>query len=289
MKKRTSARRILIIVAVFLVILLYIGFPTAMAVVSIAPDGGTPGNPPADFTSVTLTTADNLHLGAWYAEPENGAVIILVHGAGGGRESVTGFAEMLHRSGFGVLAVSLSGFGDSEGQINRRGWNGTRDIGAAVTFLQTRPEVRSIGGLGLSMGGEILLGAASTYPGLTAVAVDGATFRALNEYVMLPMNEPLYRNFTHRVLSFALGVFSGDSQPEPPILTSIQAAEGTYFLFIAAGNVDEEIAFNQFYQDAVGERGDLWIVPNAGHTGGFGSVPEEYERRVIEFFRAHLL
>jgi fermentation-respiration switch protein FrsA (DUF1100 family) len=38
----------------------------------------------------------------------------------------------------------------------------------------------------------------------------------------------------------------------------------------------------------LGERAALWIAPDADHVQAFGRHPEEYERRVIEFFDAAL-
>lgn len=287
--KRRRLLRIVGMLLVLLVAVLYIGFPLVMAFAAITPHYNSEIEPPEGFADITVTTTDGLHLGAWYIEPANGAAIILVHGAGSGRESTRAYAQMLQEQGFGVLTLNMSGYGDSEGRINRRGWNGTRDIGAAVAYLQGRDNVRAIGALGLSMGGEILLGAASSYPAVQAIAVDGATARAVNEYSALPMNQPLYRNFTHHVFSFMVGVLTGDRQPQPPLLESLQAAETTTFLFIAAGANDEEVAFNTFYHEAAPDRSSLWIIPDVGHTGGFSRYPAEYEQHVVDFFEAQLL
>ncbi len=286
--KRSRLLRIIVLFAILLIIALYIGIPTIMAVAAIVPDHSSAGEPPQGFQEITVETEDGIALAGWYAEPENGAVIILVHGAGSGRNSVRSHAVMLHENGFGVLALNISGYGDSEGAINRLGWTGTNDIGAAVNFLSVRDEVKAIGGLGLSMGGEILLGAASSYPTLQAIAVEGATHRCLEEYTALPQNRPLYRNFTHRVFTFMAGIFSGNAPPEPPLLNSIEQAETTAFLFIAAGNEGEEIDYNTLFHHAARDHSSLWVIPEVGHTNGFRSVPDLYESRVIEFFRAEL-
>lgn len=285
LSKRRGFLRISALVIVLAPIVLYVGFPALMALSAIAPDGSNAGEPPEGFALVTLTTADDVQLGAWYAEPQNGMAIILVHGAGGGRDHVRAFASMLHDNGFGVLAVNMRGYGDSEGRINRLGWDGTRDIGAAVRFLTERDEANAIGGLGLSMGGEILLGAASHYPELQAIVTDGATSRGFNDYISLPMNQPFYRNFTHRIFCFMVGLFSGGSEPETTLVASIKAAETTSFLFIAAGNDDDEALFNELFHTAAGDRGSLWVIPGVGHTGGFSHDPAAYEQRVIDFFQ----
>ncbi len=277
---------ILIVIAPLLV---YIVLPAAFGIAAIWPASGDAGDPPAGFSDVTLTTSDNVKLAAWYIAPTNGAVIILVHGAGSGRQSVRGQAEMLAGHGFGVLAINTRGFGDSEGSINRFGWQGTLDVGAAVAYLANQPDVAAIGGLGISMGGEILLGAASAYPQIEAIISDGATSRSVEEYQALPKNESIWRNFTTRVLTLSVRILSGDAPPKP-LLDSMLEADTTRFLYIAAGDVATEVEFNERFLDQVGaERAALWVVPDVGHTGGFGKYREEYEARVIEFFEANLL
>lgn len=270
------------------VLLLYIVMPAAMGVAAIVPQDGDVDDPPAGFTEITLTTTDNVELAAWYAEPKNGAVIILIHGAGDTRDSVRGYAEMLVENDFGVLAFDMRGFGESGGDLNRLGWKGTLDVGAAMAYLRTRPEVETIGGLGLSLGGEVLLGAASAYPDLRAIVADGATCRSLDEYTDLPANRALYRNFTNRVFYLSVRVLTGD-RPPTPLLDSMREAAATEFLFIAAGNDDTEIEFNEYFTDQLAGRANVWIVPDVGHTGGFKRHPSDYEQRVIPFFEEALI
>lgn len=282
--KRGKLLRLGGIVLALLIAGLYIGLPTIMAVGVILPDTDNTGEPPEDFTNITLTARDDVQLAAWYAEPENGAVIILLHGAGNEREDVREHAIMLHENGFGVLAMNLRGHGDSEGRINRLGWDGSMDVGAAVDYLSGRDNIDFIGALGLSMGGEILLGAASQYPIIRAIAADGATFRAVDDYVSLPSNRALYRNMVTGIFTFMVSVFTGDGQPAPTLLNSIKATDTTFFLFIAAGNVGEEIDYNEMFHNAVVDRSELWIIPNVRHTQGFAQNRTEYERRLINFF-----
>lgn len=280
--------RLIGILIILSIVAVYIGLPTVMALTVIAPEAHADGAPPDGFAMITLMTDDNVQLAAWYAEPQNGAAIILVHGAGSGRESMRDYATMLQENGFGVLALNLRGYGDSEGRINRLGWNGTQDISAAIAYLSGRNGVEIIGGLGVSLGGEVLLGATSHYPIIRAVVADGATYRSVNEYTTLPANRPLYRNFTQHVFSFMVTVLSGDIQPEPPLLESIQVADNTSFLFIAAGNEDSEVAYNHLFHETMPDS-SLWIIPDVGHTGGFNHIPDEYEDRVIGFFNQVLL
>ena len=68
-------------------------------------------------------------------------------------------AELLAKHGYGVLALDMSGHGESGGRTNRLAWLGTEDIAAAARYLAEQPGVRSVGALGSSMGGEAVLGA----------------------------------------------------------------------------------------------------------------------------------
>lgn len=286
-RRRTLLRWFFILLAV-LILLVYIGMPFAFGVYATLPIKTSVGAPPEGVEEISLLTEDNVKLIAWYAPPQNGAVIILVAGAHGTRNSVRPYADMLRQHGFGTLSLDLRGHGESEGNSNQFGWEGTQDIGAAVAFLQTREEVKAIGGLGTSLGGEVVLGAASTYPELQAIVSDGASFRSVEEYIDLSYQRPLHRNFTTRVMYLAVRLFSGD-KPPLPIRDSLLAAPNTHFLLIAGGNEHTEVDYNEMFADTVGERATLWVAPKAGHVGAFGRHREEYEQRVISFFEESLL
>ncbi len=285
--KHPSRKRVLrwiVILVVAAILGLYLVLPAAFGVIAVLPYQESVGAPPDGFEAVTLETDDGVTLDAWYAPPSNGAVIILLHGAGGSREGLRGYADMLVQRGYGVLALDARGHGTSGGTTNRLGWHGTSDVGAAVAFLQDHEEVTAMGALGLSMGGEILLGAASAYPEIRAIVADGATQRCLDELKALESERPLYRNFTARVFFATVQLLSGDNPPTPPLLESMVAADSTTFLLIAAGTNEEEIDYNELFADTVGERVSLWIAPDVSHTKAFKRYPDEYANRVIAFF-----
>lgn len=211
-------RRVLRWIAILIaaaIVGLYVILPVGFGVYAVNPARQPVGAPPDSFEAITLTTGDGVTLAGWYAPPSNGAAILLLHGAGGSRESVRRYADMLVRHGYGVLALDLRGHGESDGVTNRLGWQGTQDVKAAVEYLQARPEVARIGGLGLSMGAEALLGAASEVPALEAIAADGATRRCIEELRALPSERPLVRNYTARVMYLTVRVLSGDDPPSP--------------------------------------------------------------------------
>jgi len=141
-------------------------------------------NPGTPYQDVSFTTSDGLRLEGWYVPTKNGATVVIVPGRKGPQKP----ARLLAEHGFGVLLFDRRGEGESEGDPNGFGWAGTRDVRAAIAFLRGRPEVDEsrIGGLGLSVGGEILLQAAAETDDLRAVVSEGAGFRSVREAVDLP-------------------------------------------------------------------------------------------------------
>jgi dienelactone hydrolase len=92
-------------------------------------------------------------------------------------------ARMLTRHGYGVLLFDRRGDGQSEGDPYR--WDGNKDVKAALAFLQGQPDIDAdrIGGLGLSLGGELLLKTAAESQALRAVASEGAGVRTIREHM----------------------------------------------------------------------------------------------------------
>ncbi len=124
---RKHALRWVVILIAVLIVAVYIVLPIGFAIAVVFPYQESVGAPPEGFESVALTTDDGVKLAAWYTPPTNGAAIMLIHGAGGSRESLRGYGEMLVRNGYGVLALDLRGHGESDGTTNRFGWQGTHD------------------------------------------------------------------------------------------------------------------------------------------------------------------
>ena len=133
----------------------------------------------AAHENVSFRTSDGLELQGWYVPSKNGAAVI----AFPGRSGPQAHTRMLVSHGYGVLLFDRRGEGKSEGDSNLLGWGGDKDILAAVEFLKARPDVDpgKIGGIGLSVGGELMLQAAAETDELAAVVSEGAGTRQLSE------------------------------------------------------------------------------------------------------------
>ena len=93
----------------------------------------------APYEDVEFTTERRARLKGWYIRSRNGAAVISFPG----RASSQKRAKLLARHGYGVLLFDRRGEGESEGDPNLFGWEGERDVHAAVAFLQGRARRRS--------------------------------------------------------------------------------------------------------------------------------------------------
>ena len=250
----------------------------------------TPADRGIAYEDVSFDTAKGLTLSAWFIPAQNGAVVITVHGAGRNRATVLDEAEILVRHGYGVLMVDLEGFGDSEGRANAFGWVGARGVHAAIDYLKSRDDVDAdrIGGLGLSMGGEVLLQAAGESDGLKAVVSEGGTGRTGKDFrEMDAFDYDTIVTAIHFVAGATMSVISGEPAP-PPLKQMVQQIAPRRVLLIAA-SIPEEEKLMSMYREIGGEYFDMWTIPESKHVGAFDLHPEEYEERVVAFFDDALL
>ena len=274
-------------------VVFFLVFPITLGVfatnVPVVPSDTTenPGDRGLAYEEVSFETDEGLTLHAWYIPSQNRAAVITVHGAGSNRSTAMDEAEMLARNGYGVLMVDLEGFGDSDGRANAFGWVGARDIHAATAYLRTRNDIDRdrIGGVGLSMGGEVLLQAAGESADLKAIVAEGSTARTYEDFD--EMKNPGVNLAIHFVTGITMRVISGEPTP-PPLKEMVQRIAPRDVLLIGA-NLDEERELMAMYDDIGGPTFELWIIPEAKHVGGYDLHREEYEQRVVAFLNASLL
>jgi fermentation-respiration switch protein FrsA (DUF1100 family) len=244
---------------------------------------------PADlgraYEEVTLRTSDGLDLAAWYVPSRNGAAVVSYPT----RAGKLPHARMLARHGYGVLLVDARGYDGSEGDPNMFGWNGAKDVEAAVAWLERRPDVEPerIGGIGFSVGGEVTIEAAAGNSGLAAIVSEGAGVRSVREGLLRGWRGVLSIP-QEAVLTASVAVL--DETPPPPSLDDLAgqiSPRAAFFVHARQGGGGEEL--NPEYFDAAEPPKELWRIEEGGHVGGLEAQPVEYERRVVGFFDRHLL
>jgi uncharacterized protein len=241
----------------------------------------------ATHEDVSFTTDDGLRLRGWYVPSKNGAAVISFPGRKGTQKP----ARILAQHGYGVLLFDRRGEGQSEGDPNAWGWNGYRDVDAAVRYLESRPDVHGgqIGGIGLSVGGEMMLEAAARSHGMKAVVSEGAGERSVHEVVDMTGSGKWLSLASYGPLSAGIALFSNDAPP--PSLKDLvgRIAPTPVFFVYGEHGQDGERNLNPTYYEAAGKPKAIWEVPDSGHVGGIDAHPKEYERRVVGFFDRALL
>lgn len=263
-------------------------FPTAIAYVVThtaraevpAPSLG------AAHEEVAFTTSDGLRLQGWFVPSRNGATVIAFPGRSGPQKH----ARMLVRHGYGVLLFDRRGEGASEGDPNTFGWHGERDLHAAAAFLRSRPDVdpKRIGGIGLSVGGEMLIHAAAGSDVFAAVVSEGASGQSLRDGIANGevSAEAIVADAS---VTVATALFTNDLPPSSlKSEVATIAPSAVFFVYGENGQGGTEKRPNQGFYEAAGEPKQIWEVPNGQHIAGITTQPAEYERRVIGFFDEHL-
>jgi pimeloyl-ACP methyl ester carboxylesterase len=241
------------------------------------------------YEDATFETSDGITISGWYVPSQNGAAILVAHGAGGARIRPLLHVRLLVDAGYGVLVFDARGHGESEGGTNTYAWGADADVVAAAHYLDTRPDVEDgrIGALGLSMGAEMVLDGASQDTPISAVVADGAGVRSVKEMLDLRVTwkSALATSWVASINVSTMALSGGGLPPAiGDRVSSIQAPT----LYIASTHEPEERELNRTWFGRTNAPKELWAV-DAPHTGGLRTFPDEYAERVLSFFEQNLL
>jgi len=240
-----------------------------------------------------VTSPDGVELRGWKvrAENPNGSWVLLFHGVADNRVGAIRQSEFLLRAGYNLVMMDQRAHGESGGAMATYGWLERNDTRAAVDALIASEHPAHIFALGESMGAGIALQSASVDPRIEGVVAE-APFASLREasydYAGLQKYPLLGKTLLAPgawVMLYRGGKLAGFSaagvSPERAV-----AARNFPVLLIC----DEEDTTlpcrhaRRIYAAARGPK-SLWVVPGAFHAAALGFAPEEFRRRVLDFFR----
>lgn len=262
-----------------------------MGGILIAPQPTEIGDLPAGFTgrSVQFLSLSGSQLKGWHLPgDERGGAILLMHGIRSSRLGMLARARFLSQAGYAILLFDFQAHGESAGKQMTFGFMEGKDAHAAVEFLRKTSPGEKIGVIGVSMGGAAAILAS---PPLDVHAV-------VLESVYPTINQAIANRLAIRLgewggrltplfilqLKPRLGIEASDLHPINDI-SKIKAPK----LFITGGadrhtTRDDSV---RLYNTATAPK-ELWMIPDAAHTDLHLFSKEEYERRVLDFFKAHL-
>lgn len=237
-----------------------------------------------------------IEVSGWWipaADPDAPAVI-LVHGHTACKRdhAVLLPGGMLHRNGFSVLLIDLRDHGDSTLEDGRfaGGTDEYRDVLGAWDWLQAEqgmPAAR-IGLLGVSLGAATVLIATGEEPGVAATWED-SSYADISVAIRAELSRNGYPEFLETGGVAMARLLSGDDLAGLSPLGGVRSLDGRP-LFVTHGEEDGRLSVEYGRQlvaavEADGGDVEAWFVPGSGHTEAMVLVPDEYEERLVGFFR----
>jgi dipeptidyl aminopeptidase/acylaminoacyl peptidase len=279
------------LIAILLVSLIFIlGFSTYVCFSYVKPrryiSEATPANfGLVPFEDITFTTDDGIAIRGWYipATTETDKAIIICHGYPMDKGNVLPFCPMFHDA-YNLLLFDFRGMGQSEGGFTTVGLKETKDLEAAIRYLQNRG-MQKIGALGFSLGGAVII--LANNPHISAAIADSA-------YAELDMMiASVYGNFgifkhpfvytTRRLTQLIFGIKTSRVSPRAA------AVDFKAPFLIIHGTEDSQVDVeNARLLHEACPHAEQWLVQGADHGQAHYLDSETYEKRVLSFFQTHL-
>jgi len=237
--------------------------------------------------------ADGTRLNGWFYEPDqpNGAAVLLLHGVGWNREQLLGYGAALEKAGYRVLLPDLRGHGTSGG-FTTYGVLEEQDVQAWADWMLTRPGVRSIYGVGVSLGASVLLEglnrekrfravvAEAPYSSFPEIAVE-RTKRPLPEFVRF-----LVPPFVGTALAWGRVRYGADLR-KASALEAVRRTRTPVLLIHGMSDRGTDASNSVRLAAANPAVTSLWLVPGAGHANVRETARAEYDERMTAWLAAH--
>ena len=253
----------------------------------------------AELQEITIQAADSVALKAWYVHPShfNGGVVVLLHGITDNREGVSGYAKLFLDNGYAVLLPDARRHGESGGELATYGLKETDDIHRWVSWIYANdpPATDCVYGFGESYGAALMLQSLAGETRYCALAVE-SPFSTAREMSYERVSSPIHlgtwfgRTLGQPVIASAAlyaRVRYGVDLLKPSPMEALEHSEVPVLLI--HGMKDRSISprHSLALAKAAPNHVQLWMVPNAGHTGAWSAAPGEFEATVLQWFAAH--
>jgi pimeloyl-ACP methyl ester carboxylesterase len=251
---------------------------------------------PEDFglahEDVSFTSHDGLKLTGWFlpAKLPSTVTLIVLHGLGSNAGDMLLNTLCLARNGsWNLFYVNFRGHADSEGRMTSLGPLELRDLESAMAFIkQAKPEAtRHLGIYGHSLGGAVAIVGVARHEELEAVIAESpfaSTTRTIGRFSRIFYGIPEFPFMTLAVMlaGFRLGVPIRNFSPVREIG---KIAPRPILLIHAERDLRMPYEDMRALMAAAGEPKELWVVPGADHGEPWMIAKDEFETRLVGFFR----
>lgn len=237
-----------------------------------------------EFTSDSGTT-----IKGWFVSGQQGkGAIILMHGVRSNRTSMLDRMKFLNADGYSVLAFDFQASGESLGKQITFGYLESRDAEASIKYLREKTPNEKIGVIGISMGGAAFL--LQKNPQKVDALILEMVYPEMRKAVDNRLNMWLFHGadvLTPLLLwqfPLRLGISSDEMRP----ITKIAEIKTPELLIVAEKDKHTTLEESRQLFAAATDTKELWIVPNAEHGDLHKFAPQNYENRVLSFFKQTL-
>ncbi len=236
------------------------------------------------YDNMTLKSEDGLKLAAWFLpNKDSDAAIVICHGYPADKGDLLKLASFLAKD-YNLLFFDFRCMGRSDGEKSTIGDKERLDFAAAVNALKEKG-FKKIGAFGFSMGGSVIIHANS--PDIKAAVTDSA-FASLEGTLLA-----LYKRYgpLKHILAFftkkqAKMIFKMDIESVTPAHT---IKELKFPILLIHSRSDELVPVeNANTLHAANPKSELWIIDDALHGQTRRVKTDEYEKKVLDFFKANL-
>ncbi len=251
------------------------------------------------YEAVTFRSRDpEIEVAGWWMPTDPDApAVILVDGLGGCKNSIAVLvpAGMLWRNGFNVLMIDLRDTGDSTLDDGRStiGNEEHRDVLGAWDWLVNEKGFGpgKIGLFANSLGGANANYAFAAEPRIAALFLQ-STFGNLQEIISAELTRNNYPVFLAPGALLMGSILTGESLFARSPVEAIRQAAGRP-VYIVHTRADSRIAISQSEQlaaaaQAAGVNVTTWFPDDGEHVQTPAAYPQEFERRMVGFFRSTL-
>ncbi len=268
----------------------------------------TPGSLGLDYAELRFRSrGDGVILAGWLIRPPHEGLIqspevddaslkwiVIVHGHSAHRADpeagTLSLARDMLNAGYAVMMFDMRGCGQSGDGAGSAGQREQRDLLGALDYLANLGVPRvNIGVIGFSLGAVVSLMACSA-PGTAGAVVADSAFADLQlriDQEMVGMSAPA-RLFRPGMRIAARLLYRLDIGSVSPMRRIGHSDTPVLLIHGERDDLVPLIHFRLLSRALEAGVGETWLVDGAGHVKAYRSDPDEYARRVCEFFERHL-
>jgi uncharacterized protein len=284
----------LVILGLFLLVVVALNIGATNLMRRRRPD---PPDPPSnygiEFEEVHFESRDHEKLTGWWIPAQNAAgTIVMCHGQDGSMDGDTKQMVPLHKAGYNVLMFDFRAHGRSEGDCVTMGMYEKEDLLGALDYLSEQKKVEKVGVIGFSMGAAVALITAALSERICAVVADSSFGRlkwTLTAWgVQHGVPAPIAQQFAAWVLVIASIRTEGRIDQTDPVRWTVHI--GPRPILFIYGEEDCLVSMQAVDRMASLAAGpvEIWIADDAGHREAYKKNPDEYNTRVIDWFKEYL-